>query len=78
MNFIFLKNDLYDIEKKIGFIFAIKEITNISVSEIKNGSIMNFTGETKNNTLKSVTIEIKNKIYKIMNLKILEIAEVYI
>ena len=78
MNFIFLKNDLYDIEKKIGSIFVIKEITNISVSEIENVKIMNFTGETKNNTLKSVTIEIKNKIYKIMNLKALEIAEVYI
>ena len=78
MKFIFLKNDLYGIEGTIQHnLFLREKITGISWSEHKNVETVIFTANSEN-ILRTVTIELTNKMYKITNLKILEIAEVYI
>ena len=78
MKFIFLENDLYGIEKTIMHNLFIKGgIDGISWSEHKNVETIKFTADSRN-ILKTVTIEITNRVYKIMDLKILEIEEVYI
>jgi hypothetical protein len=78
MNFIFLKNDLYGIEKIIMHNLFIKGgIDGISWSEHKNVETIRFTANSRN-IIKTVTIELTNRIYKIMDLKILEIEEAHI
>ena len=78
MKFIFLENDLYDIEKTIMHnLFTKGGIDGISWSEHKNVETIRFTGDL-GNIIKAVTIELTNRVYKIMNLKILEIEEVHI
>lgn len=78
MNFIFLENDLYGIEKTIGHnLFTKGGIDGISWSEHKNVETIRFTSGSRN-ILRTVTIELTNKVYKIMNLKILETEEVHI
>lgn len=78
MNFIFLKNDLYGIEKTIMHnLFTKGGIDGISWSEYKNVETIRFTGDL-GNIIKTVTIELTNRVYKIMNLEILEIKEVRI
>lgn len=75
MFFIFLKNDLYDIEETIQHnLFLREKITGISWSEYKNVETIMFTADSEN-ILRTVTIELTNKVYKIMNLKVLEIEE---
>jgi hypothetical protein len=78
MNFIFLENDLYGIEKTIGHnLFTKGGIDGISWSEHKNVETIRFTSGSRN-ILRTVTIELTNRMYKIMNLKVLEIKEVCI
>lgn len=78
MKFIFLKNDLYGIEETIQHNLFIREkIDGISWSEHKNVETIRFTSGSRN-ILRTVTIELTNKVYKITNLKVLEIEEVYI
>lgn len=78
MNFIFLKNDLYGIEETIQYnLFLREKITGISWSEHKNVEIITFTSGSRN-ILRTVIIELTNRMYKITNLKVLEIKEVYI
>lgn len=78
MNFIFLENDLYGIEKTIGHnLFTKGGINGISWSEHKNVETIRFTSGSRN-ILRTVTIELTNRMYKIMNLKVLEIKEVCI
>ena len=78
MFFIFLKNDLYDIEETIQHnLFLREKITGISWSEYKNVETIMFTADSEN-ILRTVTIELTNRMYKITNLKVLETEEVYI
>ena len=78
MKFIFLKNDLYGIEEMIQHnLFLREKITGISWSEYKNVETIMFTADSEN-ILRTVTIELTNRMYKITNLKVLEIEEVYI
>lgn len=78
MKFIFLKNDLYDIEKTIQHNLFLKGgIDGISWSEYKNVETIMFTADSEN-ILRTVTIELTNRMYKITNLKVLEIEEVRI
>lgn len=78
MNFIFLKNDIYGIEETIQHNLFIREkINGISWNEHKNVETVMFTANSEN-ILRTVTIELTNRMYKITNLKVLEIEEVYI